>query len=308
MSTPPNITGISSVPPRLAQERVDELLASVGQQVANQTFDPTQTEVFEELIECLGDVRGMKRLRTATLLGEEIGTPSTPYLLDALENHPNVVVRRAAAKTLALVENPEAIPTLLHALTHDDDTVVQGSVVGALARTGAAAAPDLLKILSNVESSETLKGHAAWALAFMGAGAESYLYDALTSDSVDVRAAVIGAIAKLVQENPTDRAFQVLIDALGDPDAMIRCEAITALGNLAHTPALPKLVALLPHADFNTRKAAALALMKMGDAAAIEPLKTALAEEATVNLHPILKLAINQLTAKTAGEDDDDWD
>ena len=67
------------------------MLASVGQQVANKTFDPSKTEVFEELIECLGDVRGMKRLRTATLLGEEIGTPSTPYLLDALKDHPNVI-------------------------------------------------------------------------------------------------------------------------------------------------------------------------------------------------------------------------
>ncbi|MEB3229436.1 MAG: HEAT repeat domain-containing protein [Leptolyngbyaceae bacterium] len=308
MSTAPDITGISSVPPRLTPERVDELLARVGQQVADQTFDPTQTEVFAELIECLGDVRGMKRLRTATLLGEEIGIASTPYLLDALQNHPNVVVRRAAAKTLALIENPEAIPTLLHALNHDDDTVVQGSVVGALARTGAAAAPDLLQLLSNPASSETLKGHAAWALAFMGAGAERYLYDALASDSGDVRAAVIGAIAKLVQENPSDRAFQVLLNALDDADGLIRCEAIAALGNLAHPPALPKLVALLPHPDFDTRKAAALALMKMGDTRAIEPLKTALAAETVMNLHPILKLAINQLTVKAEGAGDDDWD
>ncbi|NET11106.1 MAG: hypothetical protein F6K16_41765 [Symploca sp. SIO2B6] len=86
-SNQPSITGLSSVPPRLSQQYVDELLSRVGAQVANKTFDITQDEVFKELVEALGDVRGMKRLRAATLLGEEIGTPSTRFLMDALLEH-----------------------------------------------------------------------------------------------------------------------------------------------------------------------------------------------------------------------------
>ena len=308
MSNTPSITGQSSVPPRLSQDYVDSLLQSVGTQVANQTFDVTQESVFEELVECLGDVRGMKRLRAATLLGEEIGTPSTPFLMEALLNHPNVVVRRASAKTLTLIGNPDAIPALLQALFNDEDTVVKGSTVGALARTGKVAAPELLNILSSDQHSESIKGHAAWALAFMGAEAESYLMEALSSDSPTVRAAVIGAIAKLLQETPDDKSFQILMDALDDPDEMIRCEAISSLGNLAYQPAVEKLIGLLHHGESETRKSAALALMKMGDRTALEPLNAALDAESDEALKPIMKLAVTQLDKKTAPDEADDWD
>ena len=308
MSNTPSITGQSSVPPRLSQDYVDALLSRVGEQVASQTFDTTQDEVFQELVECLGDVRGMKRLRAATLLGEEIGTPSTPFLTKALLEHPNVVVRRAAAKTLTLIGNPEAIPALLHALFNDEDTVIKGSTVGALARTGKVAAPELLNILSSDEHTQSIKGHAAWALAFMGAEAESYLYEALSSDSPDVRAAVIGAIAKLLQENPDEKAFTILMDTLDDPDEMIRCEAISSLGNLAHQPAVTKLIHLLQHTEPETRKSAALALMKMGDRSALPPLETALAQESEPALQPIMKLAVTQLAKKTEPDEADDWD
>ncbi|MGK7891748.1 MAG: HEAT repeat domain-containing protein, partial [Leptolyngbyaceae cyanobacterium] len=273
MSNPP-ITGLSSVPPRLSQDSVDTLLREVGRQVASQTFDSSQDSVFDDLIECLGDVRGMTRLRAATLLGEEIGTPATPFLTVALRDHPNVVVRRAAAKTLALIENPEAVPALLEALFQDDDTVVKGSVVGALARTGEVAAPELLSILRSPDNSESLKGHAAWALAFMGDAAENHLYEALSSDSPDVRAAVIGALAKLLQETPTSRGFVALVQALDDTDEEIQCEAMTALGNLGHQPATPRLITLLESERSQIRKSAALALMKMGLPEAIAPLKT----------------------------------
>ncbi|MEM9217943.1 MAG: HEAT repeat domain-containing protein [Cyanobacteria bacterium P01_F01_bin.150] len=303
----PSITGLSSIPPRLSQEYVDELLSRVGEQVVNKTFDTGQDEVFNELVEALGDVRGMKRLRAATLLGEEIGTPSTPFLMEALLNHPNVVVRRASAKTLTLIGNPDAIPALLHALFNDEDTVVKGSTVGALARTGKVAAPELLNILSSDQHSESIKGHAAWALAFMGTEAESYLVEALSSESATVRAAVIGAIAKLLQDNPDEKSFQILMDALEDPDEMIRCEAISSLGNLAHQPAVGKLVALLKHTETETRKSAALALMKMGDRTALEPLNAALEAESDEALKPILKLAFTQLDKKTAVNEDDDW-
>lgn len=306
-SNQPSITGLSSVPPRLTQDYVDSLLQSIGEQVASKTFDVSQKSVFQELVECLGDVRGMKRLRAATLLGEEIGAPSTPYLTEALTEHPNVVVRRAAAKTLTLIGNPEAIPALLHALFNDDDTVVKGSTVGALARTGKVAAPELLNILSSDAHSESIKGHAAWALAFMGTEAESFLLEALSSDSSTVRAAVIGAIAKLLQETPNDKSFQILMDALDDPDEMIRCEAISSLGNLAHQPAVAKLIDLLGHGEAETRKSAALALMKMGDRAALDPLKAALDAETNDALKPIFNLAVTQLDKKTAPEEDD-WD
>jgi bilin biosynthesis protein len=210
------------------------------------------------------------------------------------------VVRRAAAKTVTLIADPTAIPTLIHSLLHDEDTVVKGSSVGALARMGEASVPVLLEILRSPEYPESTKGHAAWALAFIGAEAKELLYREITSDSEEVRCAVIGAIAKIAQEQPEERAFQLLIGSLGDRSQNIRCEAASALGNLTYKGAIPNLLELLAHPDPESRKAAALALMKIGDRETLAPLQTALTQESTAAVGTIIKLAISQIEKQLA--------
>lgn len=285
-------------------EETDALLDKVAEQIARKTFDPNDSELLKQTIECLGDSRGLVRLRCAEMLGE-IGKPATPFLIDALIEHENVVVRRAAAKTLTLIADPTAIPALIEALLNDDDTVVKGSSVGALARMGAAAVPVLLEILASPESPESTKGHAAWALAFIGAEAKEELYREINSDLPEVRCAVVGAIAKVAQEQPEDRAFTLLLDGLKDPSESVRCEAASALGNLNYQPAISPLVELLDRDDEESRKAAALALMKIGDREAIEPLQAALEREPEATVQTIMKLAISQLEKQL---DDDDWE
>jgi bilin biosynthesis protein len=294
-------SGENPVP--LSHEETDALLASVKEQLDLETFDPDNHQLLKQMVECLGDTRGLVRLSVAQTLGE-IGEPATPFLLEALANHSNVVVRRASAKTLTLLADPTTVPNLVHAFLNDEDTVVQGSAVGALARTGEAAVPVLLEILAAPENSEKTKGHAAWALAFIGAEAKEYIYPAIASDSPEVRGAVVGAIAKVAQESPEPQAFNLLVNALTDSDANVRCEAAAVLGNLAYQPAIPNLAQLLHHPDWETRKAGALALMKAGDRAAIEPLQAALSQESEAAVQQVLKLAISQLERKTA---EDDW-
>ncbi|HBE53531.1 MAG TPA: glycosyl transferase family 2, partial [Cyanobacteria bacterium UBA11369] len=99
------------------------------------------------------------------------------------------------------------------------------------------------------------------------------------------------------------QAFDLLVKALTDSDANVRCEAAAVLGNLAYQPAIPNLAQLLHHPDWETRKAGALALMKAGDRAAIEPLQTALSQESETAVQQVLKLAISQLERKTEEED-----
>ena len=113
----------------LSQEQTDALVASVTEQITLDIFDPENHEVLRQLVEGMGDPRGMMRLRVAETLGE-IGEPAVPFLLDGLANHENPVVRRAAAKTLTLIADPSTVPHLLHALLNDQDTVVRGSAVG----------------------------------------------------------------------------------------------------------------------------------------------------------------------------------
>lgn len=278
----------------LAQAETDALLRKVTEQIDLDIFDVNDAETLQLLVESLGDTRGMTRLRCAETLAE-IGEAATPFLLDALANHANVVVRRAAAKTITLIADPIAVPNLIYSLLNDEDTVVKGSSVGALARIGEPSVKSLLEILASKDLPESTIGHAAWALAFIGAQAKEYLYQAIASDSAVVRGAVVGAIAKVAQEEPKDELFEILVKSLTDVDVDVRCEAAAALGNLAYKPAIPNLIELLDSGDGETRRAAALSLMKVGDRAAIEPLKAALAKESEAAIQGVIKLAISQI-------------
>ena len=245
------------------------------------------------------------RLKFAERLGY-IGKPVVPFLLEALANHPNEVVRRASAKTLTLISDPNAVPYLVNSLLHDEDQVVRSSCVGALARTGEASVPELLKIISSDEKSEVLKGHASWALAFIGSQASEYLYDAIDSDSVDVRCAIVGALGSLIQEQEDEKALQILIDSLHDPEAIIRCEAAAILSKISKPHLVSELIPCLKDPEFEVRKAVALSLMKIGEGSAIEPLEQALAEESEESIKPIFKLAINQIKNRLDDEDDEE--
>jgi bilin biosynthesis protein len=291
---------------QLSQTETDALLKAVSEQLVNDTFDTSDRHLLQQMVESMGDNRGMVRFGFAERLGA-VGKPAIPFLLDALANHNNPVVRRASAKTLTLIADPVAIPTLVHSFLNDEDIVVRGSAVGALARTGKESVPALLEILASPARSESIKGHAAWALSFIGTEAKEHLYEAIDSDSPEVRAAVIGAIAKVAQEKAEERAYNILINALNDPAENVRCEAAALLGNLTYRAAIPTLTQLLQHREGETRKAAALALMKIGDRRAIESLESALERESEENVQKAIALAISLLQRKSEPEDDD-WD
>ncbi|MEH2348186.1 MAG: HEAT repeat domain-containing protein [Nostoc sp.] len=278
----------------LSQAETDAILAAVNEQLGLNSFNPNNEQLLKQMIESMGDSRGMIRLSFAEALGK-VGKPATPLLMEAVANHPNPVVRRASAKTLTLIADPIAVPTLVNALLNDEDTVVKTSAVGGLAKIGEAAVPALLQILASSEYPESAKGHAVWALGFIGAEAKEHLYREINSDSADVRAAVVGAIAKIAEEGTEEGAFHILINALTDSSPMVRCEAASALGSLAYQPAIPNFVELLQHADWETRKAAALALMKIGDRTALEPLQAALTQEEEAGVKAVIELAISQI-------------
>lgn len=283
------------------QAENDALIERVNEQISLDTFEPTD-QVLKQLVEGLGDPRGLVRLRFAETLGE-IGEVATPFLVDALANHGDVVVRRAAAKTLTIIADPEAVPALLHAFLNDQDTVVKGSSAGALARTGEAAAPALLDILASSDQPEDIKGHAAWALAFIGSEAADYLYQALNAASLDVRCAVIGALGHVAQEQSDEKSCSLLVSALSDSEALIRTEAAAALGQVNYLPAVSPLNLAIQDPDLDVRKAAINSLGKIGDRSALDPLQALLHDEQEV-VRVLAKLAIAQIERQSEA---DDW-
>lgn len=271
----------------------DLLVETVSDQISFGTFDDRDSHVLEKLVEGLGDPRGLVRLRFAETLGE-IGEAATPFLMQSLANHPNVVLRRAAAKTLTIIGDPIAVPTLLNSFLNDPDTVVRSSAAGALAKTGEASVPALLEILGDESKSQDIKGHAAWALAFIGSEGADYLYKALDSASLDVRCAVIGAIGHVAQEQSDEKSCSLLVSTLTDPEAIIRAEAATALAQVNYPPAVPHLILALQDTDLDVRKAAINSLGKMGNPIALEPLQNLLNDEQNV-IQVLAKLAITQI-------------
>ena len=84
---------------------------------------------ISRMVAGLGDPRGLLRLRFADSLGS-VGQAAVPALCEAMLSSDNVTVRRAAAKTLTLIEDPESLPDLVCAFLNDQDSVVQGSAMG----------------------------------------------------------------------------------------------------------------------------------------------------------------------------------
>jgi bilin biosynthesis protein len=283
------------------QSENDALIQSVNEQITLGTFEPTD-QLLKQLVEGLGDPRGLMRLQFAQTLGE-IGEPATPILVEVLANHASVIVRRAAAKTLTIIADPAAVPNLLHAFLNDDDRVVKSSSAGALARTGEAAVPALLDILASTDQPEDIKGHAAWALAFIGSEAADYLYKALNDASLDVRCAVIGALGHVAQEQSDEKSCNLLVSALTDPEPLIRTEAAAALGQVNYPPSVPHLILAVQDADVDVRKAAINSLGKIGDRMALEPLQVALSDQQEV-VRILAKLAIAQIERQSEA---DDW-
>ena len=181
--------------------------------------------------------------------------------------------------------------------------MVRGSSAGALAHTGEAAAPFLLDILASPDHPQEIKGHAAWALAFMGTEAETHLYRALNSDSLDVRCAVISALGHVAQEKSDERSCQLLVSALTDPEALIRAEAAAALAQINYPSSVPHLILALRDQDLDVRKAAISSLGKIGDPRAMDALQASLDDELDV-IRTLAKLAINQIERQA---NEDDW-
>jgi len=270
----------------------EQLLEQINEQLAQKTFNSQDSELLQQMVEALADKRGMIRLGFVEAFGQ-IGKPITPFLLEALANHPNPVVRRSAGKGLAKIQEPDSIPTLINALLNDEDTVVKSSSAGALAKMGALAVKPLLEIIEG-NYPGTSKGQASWALGFIGAEGIEELLLAYRSDNTDVRIGVVGALGRIAESRWDKDLEQVLFSALEDRDVEVRLEAIAALSRIPPGLALAKLIPLLDESNLELSKAAFLALGKLGDKEALPYLEAKL-EDNRPGISQVAKIAISQI-------------
>ena len=250
---------------------------------------------IKKLIGGLGDKRGLIR-RTFSECLAEIGQASLPELQKALLKSKNVIVRRAAAKTLKLVGDPKALNDLLFALKNDPDPVVQGSSAGAIAIFGREAVQPLLEVLKDPKSSSMQCGLASWGLAFVGAEASEDIKKAAKSKYPSVRAAAIAAMGEQIQSLNDKNSINVLIDSLNDSSTEVQIEAIKLMGSLDQINWNINLIAeKLNDKNAEIRKQASLAIMKLNAKEEIIKLQERLSIEKNDNVIEVIKLSIKKL-------------
>ena len=268
------------------------LLEEINKQLAQKTFNSQDSKLLQKMVEALADKRGMIRLGFVEAFGQ-IGKPITPFLLEALANHPNPVVRRSAGKGLAKIQEPHSIPTLINALLNDEDIVVKSSSAGALAKMGAHAVKPLFEIIEG-EYPSISKGQASWALGFIGEEGIEELLLVYQSDNRDVRLGVVGALGRIAESRWDKSLEQVLFSALEDRDLEVRLEAIATLSRIPPALALTKLIPMLDESNLELSRAAFLALGKLGEKEALPYLEAKLKDNRP-GISEVAKIAISQI-------------
>ena len=256
-------------------------------------------ESINTMIAGLGDPRGLLRRSFSESLGS-VGKAAVPALCQAMKHSSQVTVRRAAAKTLILIADPASLPDLLSAFLSDEDSVVQGSTMGAMAAMGEKSITVILSVVGNPESTEMQIGLANWALTLIGDRAQSELRKSANSENLNVRKASILALSSQIQTLEIDEDRKILINALTDSCAEIRAEAATFLGQIGDTTRdAPLLIPLLSDPDAWVRKNSALSLMKLRATISIKALQDRIDKEEDKIVLNVLELAINQINKTT---------
>ncbi|EAU72898.1 HEAT repeat domain-containing protein [Synechococcus sp. RS9916] len=279
----------------LTEDEAYQLAEALKLQLADQQLPSSDEASIKKMVAGLGDQRGALRLTFAQSLGS-VGKAAIPILCVALKSNPNVVIRRASAKTLNIIGSELALPNLIEAFETDNDPVVQGSSAGAMATIGIPAIESLLKILSNDKCTAFQVGLINLALSFIGAKAPDAFTTAAKSENPEIRIAALTALSEQVHSSASKTAKNILLEALKDEEAEVRAEAATITGKaLEPEEAEAELIALLIDSSPQVRKNTALALMKMESFNSIEALTASIKGETDKQVKNVMKVALNQL-------------
>ena len=280
---------------QLTEQEAYELAEELKLKLEEQIIPSSDQESIKKMVAGLGDPRGALRLTFAQSLGS-VGTAAIPILCDSLKNNPNVLIRRASAKTLNIIGSKVALPNLIEAFRTDDDPVVQGSSAGAMATIGEPAVESLLEILTDSQCSAFQVGLINLALSFAGSKAPNAFSQAAQSENPEIRIAALTALAEQVHSGTNDHARGLLIRALNDDASEVRAEAATIAGKtLEPEEIIDELCRLLKDENSQVRINTALALMKTEALSSITNLQEALSLEHNDQVKPVIEVAINQL-------------
>lgn len=256
-------------------------------------------EALPDLIRALGQDEETPRHAALEAI-IRYGQAASPSLVEALK-HPQARVREHAAELLGMLGDAALAPELLeHA--HDPDLNVGLAVLRALGSLGGEAAyAGLLQALKDPATRDTalgilgqsrgprlagnlkhylqhflyegepdMRAAAAQALSLFGDEvAVSILLNAIRQPDLMIRRLAAEALARV----RGSRAVNALIEALGDRDWLIRQSAVEALGSIPDGRAVAALLTLVHDPEWRVRQALVMALRRVGDSRIFDPLQ-----------------------------------
>ena len=233
-----------------------------------------------------------ERTRAADVLGSAGLSSAVPALVMVLRDRyeDEASVKIAASAALAKLRDGSAIPLLVNELKDADERATR-NVGEALVTFGAAAVPALMELLEDGQAA----GARVWAAQILGQIADGRATDLLVArlhdrdDRLRMVAAealgsigdarAIGAIVRATLRDPApqvrahaagalarlegERAVDVLVAALADPDYATRLRALEAFETIRVEDTSP-LESSLRDANPEVRRRAALALERVG--------------------------------------------
>jgi HEAT repeat protein len=189
-----------------------------------------------------------------------IKTPEAVALLADLLRSGTAEVKKEACRALGHVESGEALAALRRGLESEDKDVRQAAIAGIAARRSPERTAALRELLSHPD--EEVRKSAVRALGKTRAPEAKAALAAIigdTAESVAVREAAVSAL----RGYPGDETQAVLIEALADPAADVRKEAIRVLDDRVSSEAVTAVTGALQDAEGSVRGAAAGALSQM---------------------------------------------